>query len=77
MTNQTHSFSIVISSKDHMNRVSIDNEHDTEVMFEGELGGLHEIKLIEGILLQITGDNGVLRIDLTEKELVQCLKAKK
>ena len=60
-----------------MNMVSINNEQDTEVMFEGELGRLHEIRLIEGILLQITGDNGVLRIDLTEKELVQCLNAKK
>ena len=60
-----------------MNRVSINNEQDSEVMLEGELGLLHEIKLIEGILLQITGDNGILRIDLTEKELAQCLIARK
>jgi len=77
MTNQTHSFSIVITSKEHVNSVSINREQDSEVMLEGDLGRLHEVKLIEGILLQITGDNGVLRIDLTEKELVQCLKARK
>ncbi len=52
-----------------MNMVSINNEPDSYVMFEGELGELLEIKLIEGILLQITGENGVLRVDLTEKEL--------
>jgi hypothetical protein len=67
----------VIASKDHINRVSINNEPEDEVMFEGELGELLEIRLIEGILLQITGENGVLRVDLTEKELVQCLPVKK
>ena len=77
MTKERHSFSIVIASKDHVNMVSINNEPDSEVMFEGELGELLEIKLIEGILLQITGENGVLRVDLTEKELVQCLPVKK
>lgn len=60
-----------------MNLISINNEPDSEVMFEGELGELVEIKLIEGILLQITGENGVIRVDLTEKELIQCLPVKK
>ncbi|MBE0633681.1 hypothetical protein E4H04_10930 [Candidatus Bathyarchaeota archaeon] len=77
MTKQRHSFSIVIASKDHINRVSINNEPEDEVMFEGELGELLEIRLIEGILLQITGENGVLRVDLTEMELVPCLSKKR
>ena len=60
-----------------MNLISINNEPDSEVMFEWELGELIVIKLIEGILLQITGENGVIRVDLTEKELIQCLPVKK
>jgi hypothetical protein len=64
-------------SKDHINRISVSNEPNGEVMFEGELGGLVSIELIEGILLQITGDNGVFRIDLTEKELSHGLSKKK
>jgi hypothetical protein len=64
-----HSFSIEMTSKSHMDMISVSNEPKAEVMFEGELGGLVQIEFIEGIILQITGENGVLRIDLTEKEL--------
>ena len=69
MSNERHSFSIEMFSKKHVNKVSISNESNGEVLFEGELGGLLDIKLIEGVLLQITGVNGIFRIDLTEKEL--------
>ena len=76
MTIEHHSFSIEMASKEHMNRVSVSNELNGGVMFEGELGGLVRIELIEGILLKITGDNGVIRIDLTEKELSHALSKK-
>ena len=76
MTKERHSFSIEMSSKEHMNRVSISNDLNGEVMFEGELGELVRIELLEGILLKITGDNGVIRIDLTEKELSNVLSKK-
>lgn len=76
MTKERHSFSIEMSSKEHMNRVSISNDLNGEVMFEGELGELVRIELLEGILLKITGDNGVIRIDLTEKELSHVLSKK-
>jgi len=59
-----------------MNRVSVSNELNGEVVFEGELGELVRVELIEGILLKITGDNGVIRIDLTEKELSRALSKK-
>jgi hypothetical protein len=73
MASARHSFSIEMISKDHMNRISISNEPDGEVVFEGELGELTHIELIEGIMLQITGKNGILRIDITEVELTQGL----
>jgi len=76
MTTGRHSFSIELSSKDHLNRISFSNQPNDEVIFEGELGELERIELIEGILLQITGDNGVIRIDLTEKELSHGLSKK-
>lgn len=76
MTIERHSFSIEMASKAHMNRVSVSNELNGEVLLEGELGGLVQIELIEGILLKITGDNGVIYIDLTEKELLQVLSKK-
>ncbi len=76
MAIERHSFSIEMASKGHVNRVSVSNELNGEVMFEGELGRLVRIELIEGILLKITGDNGVIRIDLTEKELSTALSKK-
>ena len=77
MTSGRHSFSIEMISQLHMKMISVSNEPNGEVMFEGELGGLDRIELIEGILLQITGDNGVIRIDLTEKELSHGLSKKR
>jgi hypothetical protein len=73
MASARHSFSIEMISKDYMNRISISNEPDGEVVFEGELGELTHIELIEGIMLQITGKNGILRLDITEVELTQGL----
>ena len=60
-----------------MNRVSVSNKVKGEVMFEGELGGLVGVQLIEGIVLEITGKNGVIRIDITEKELFRALSKKR
>lgn len=76
MSKGRHSFSIEMVSKNHIDTISVSNEPNSEVMFEGELGGLVHIEFIEGIILQITGDNGVFRIDLTEKELSHCLSKK-
>jgi hypothetical protein len=77
MSKGRHSFSIELASKNHMDMISVSNEQKAEVMFEGELGGLVQIEFIEGIILQITGDNGVFRIDLTEKELSHGLAKKR
>ena len=71
-----HTFSIEMASKRHIDTISVSNESKAEVMFEGELGGLVQIEFIEGIILQITGENGVFRIDLTEKELAHGLAKK-
>ncbi len=73
---ERHSFSIEMASKNHMNRVSVSNKLNGEVVFEGKLGGLVGVELIEGIVLEITGKNGVIRIDLTEKELTLALSKK-
>ena len=68
MTSRQHSFSIEMASKEHVKKISINNEV-FGVVFEGELGELTNIELVEGLMLQISGINGVFRIDITEKEL--------
>ena len=76
MSEGRHSFSIEMASKRHIDTISVSKESNAEVMFEGEFGRLVQIEFIEGIILQITGENGVFRIDLTEKELAQGLAKK-
>lgn len=55
-----------------MKNVSLGDE--TEVLFEGYLGELESLGLIEEAVVEIKGSNGVLRIDLTRDQLLQILK---
>jgi hypothetical protein len=64
-----HSFSIEMTSRDHLSRIEVSNGLRDEALIEGDLGETVKVEFIEGIMLQILGDNGVLRIDLEEGEL--------
>jgi len=45
-------------------------------MVEGRLGELTGMELIENILLEIRGTNGILRIELSREEIEHALKIK-
>jgi hypothetical protein len=47
------------------------------VLFEGSLGKLKELYMVEGAVLEVKGTNGVLRIDLNEDDLRKVLSNKK
>ena len=47
------------------------------VFLEGELGLIEEIELIEGKVLTIKGENGTIRIDISQEELVHALRPEK
>ena len=72
-----HSFSIELTSKKHVRHISVSNESHNRVLFEGFLGELEELALVEGAVLEVKGANGVLRIDLSEDELRKMLSQKK
>lgn len=59
-----HSFSIEMPSRKGIKNLSI-NGGST---IEGDLGENIRFEIIEGILLQISGENGVFRLDLREGE---------
>jgi hypothetical protein len=59
-----HSFSIEMQSRNDINNLSI-NGGST---IEGDLGDKLYFEIIEGIILQISGENGVFRLDLKEGE---------
>jgi len=66
-------FSIELKSKEHIKRVALPNEDGGNVLIEGFLGQLQHLSFTEGIMLEIQGTNGTLRMDLSEKELKRLL----
>ena len=72
-----HSFSVEMKSKRHVKHMSVSNESHDRVLFEGTLGKLLELSLIEGAVLEVRGAHGTLRIDLSEEELRKLLAHKK
>ena len=70
-------FSIEIKSKKHVRHMSVSNESHDRVLFEGSLGELKGLSMVEGAVLEVKGANGVLRIDLGEDELRKMLSQKK
>ena len=71
---EKHTFSIELKSKEYVKRVAIPNDAGDNVLIEGFLGELEEVDLVEGIMLEIKGANGILRMDLNEEELNTLLK---
>jgi hypothetical protein len=69
-----HSFSVEMKSKKHVKSISISDEAHDRVLFEGNLGELLELSLVEGDVLEFIGVNGVLRVGLTEEQLRKALR---
>ena len=65
-----HSFSIEIYSRKNLEKMSISDEA-IGVLVEGNFGKNIRVEVVEGILLQVSGENCVFRLDLTEKEATQ------
>ena len=68
-----HAFSIEMKSKRYVKNISISNEAHDRVLFEGNLGKLLEMSLVEGDVLELIGNNGVLRINLTKEQLQETI----
>ena len=67
-------FSAEIKSKRYVKSISLSDETHEPVLFEGDLGPLHELSFVEGDILEFTGANGILRIDISEEQLAQIFK---
>jgi hypothetical protein len=68
-----HGFSVELDDKEHVKRLFVLNGSGNRILFEGFLGELKEISLVEGLMLEVRGSNGILRMDVTEKELRRAL----
>ncbi len=73
MQNQTSSkmrfFSVELKSKSDLKNIALTNGSSDGVLLEGTIGELLQAKFAEGIILEVIGNNGVLRVDLGEEEI--------
>ncbi len=62
-------FSMELKSRQCVKSLYLINDDQEGVLVEGFLGDLKRVSFTDGIMLEIEGTNGVLRVDLTEEEL--------
>lgn len=70
-----HTFSVEMNSKNQVKNISISNEAHDRVLFEGSIGQLLELSLVESNVLEFIGTKGVLRVAVTEEQLWNALRA--
>ena len=65
-----------MKSKQHLNSVNVGvNGSKDQVFIEGFLGELSELKLVEESMLEVSGRNGTLRLDVSWEDLSHIVKA--
>ena len=68
-TRKERVFSVELKSKRNLKNVTLTNGSSDSVLIEGTLGELVQATFAEGVILEVVGKNGVLRIDLRENEI--------
>lgn len=74
--NEEHSFSVEMKTEGAVKKMSFLDKENGRVFFEGYLGKLRNVNMIEGVMLEIEGANGTLKIDITQKEIEECIAQK-
>lgn len=69
-----HAFSVEMGSRNYLKRVNLSDNGDDRVLIEGFLGGLSQLELIEDAILVIAGVNGIIRIDVTNRDVSNLLR---
>ena len=67
---------VELKSKKYVKSVSISDEAHDRVLFEGDLGKLLQVSIIERNALELVGENGVVRVEIDETVLQRVLKRK-
>jgi hypothetical protein len=62
-------FSVELKSKRNLKNVTLTNGSSNSVLVEGTIGKLVQATFAEGVILEVVGKKGVLRIDLGEDEI--------
>lgn len=62
-------FSVELKSKRNLKNITLTNGSSDSVLVEGTIGELVQATFAEGVILEVVGKNGILRIDLKEDEI--------
>ena len=67
--NKERVFSVELKSRRNLKNVTLPNGSSDSVLVEGTIGELVQATFAEGIILEVVGKNGILRIDLRRDEI--------
>ena len=70
------SFSFELNSREYIKRVSLPSGKGDGLMIEGSLGKLINVVLVEDIMLEVHGVDGIIRIEIARNELEKMLRKK-
>lgn len=73
---EEHSFSIEMKSKDSVKTLTFTEKEKGSVLFEGFLGTLKKASMVEDVMLEIEGKNGVIKLDITSQDIEKCVNPK-
>jgi hypothetical protein len=62
-------FTVELKSNVNLKNITLTNGGHKNVLIEGTIGKLQHAGFAEGIILEIVGDKGVLRINLCQDEI--------
>jgi hypothetical protein len=77
MRKDKHAFSIEMLSKKYVKQIIVTNDANNRVLFEGFLGNLQKLILIDEEMLEIEGSYGTLRLDIHINDLKKVIKSNK
>jgi hypothetical protein len=67
--NKERVFTVELTSKWNLKNVTLTNGGGDRVLLEGTIGELVQATFAEGVILEVVGKSGVLRVDLSENEI--------
>jgi hypothetical protein len=70
-------FSVELKSKVNLKNVTVRDSSQENVLVEGTLGKLEHAEFADGVVLEVFGDKGVLRVNLTIDDIKKMEKKEK
>jgi len=70
-------FSVELKSKVNLKNVTVRDSSQENVLVEGTIGKLQHAEFADGVVLEVFGDKGVLRVNLTIEDIKKMEKKEK